>query len=112
MNPNQDQFPESLKGFKNRGIELPETVDSFSSSALAGHKKTKFSQNVTVIEPRNGAFTALTPEHYNQVSTDLVNMRKSGAAAAYGASVQDARRNSSFRDELAKKDKKTIKIKS
>lgn len=112
MNPNQDQFPESLKGFQRRGIDLPETVNDFSSSALAGHNKTRVSANVKTISPRGGAFEALTPEHYNQLSTDIVNMRKSGAAAAYGASVQDARRNSSFRDELAKKDKKTIKIKS
>jgi hypothetical protein len=91
MNPNDFQFPKSLKGFQNRGVELPETVSSFSSSALAGHKATKFSQNVKVLEPRNGAFSAMPKEEYNKASTDLVNMRKSGEAAAYGASISEFR---------------------
>jgi hypothetical protein len=112
MNPNSSQFPDSLKGFQRRGIELPETVDSFSSSALAGHKKSKFSQNVTVISPRNGAFTALTPEQYNQASTDLTNMRKSGEAASYGASLRDSRNKNPYVDPLSKANKTTVKVRS
>jgi len=91
MDTNETQFPKSLKGFQNRGIALPETVNSFSSSALVGHKATKFSQNVKVLEPRNGAFSAMPAEAYNQASTDLVNMRKSGEAAKYGASTVEFR---------------------
>lgn len=91
MDSNESQFPKSLKGFQNRGVELPETVGSFSSAALAGHKVTKFSQNVKVLEPGNGIISALPKKEYNQASTDLVNMRKSGKAAAYGASTREFR---------------------
>lgn len=109
MNPNDFQFPKSLKGFQNRGVELPETVSSFSASALAGHKVTKFSPNVKVIEPRGGVISAMSKEEYNQASTDLVNMRKSGEAAAYGASTREFRNAHGLR--AFPKDE-TVKVKS
>ena len=112
MELNKAQFPESLKGFQRRGIALPETVNDFSSSSLAGHKRTRVSASVKTISPRGGAFEALTPEQYNQASTDLVNMRKSGEAAAHGALVINNRNSNSFLDPLSKRDKQTIKIRS
>lgn len=112
MELNKIQFPESLKGFQRRGIALPETVNDFSSSALAGHNRTRVSSSVKTISPRGGAFQALTPEQYNQASTDLVNMRKSGEAAAHGALMADNRNSNPFSDPLSKKNKQTIKIRS
>lgn len=112
MELNKAQFPESLKGFQRRGIALPETVNDFSSAALAGHNKTRVSANVKTISPRGGVIEALTQEQYNQTSTDLVNMRKSGEAAAHGALVLDNRNSNPFLDQLSKKDKQTIKIRS
>jgi len=110
MEPTESQFPKSLGGFKARGIDLPETTNDFSSSALAGHKKTKVSSNVKLIEPRGGAFSALSQEDYNQKSTDLINMRKSGEAAKYGASVREFNEKHSW--SPFKKEKEVIKIDS
>jgi hypothetical protein len=110
---NKAQFPESLKGFQRRGIALPETVNDFSSAALVGHDKTRFSANVKTISPKESQiFQALTPEQYNQASTDLTNMRKSGEAAAHGALMADNRNSNPFSDQLSKKNKQTIKIRS
>lgn len=110
MNHNGGQFPESLKGFKNRGVELPD-AKGFSEAALAGHKKKKVSQNVSIIEPRGGVISALSKEEYNRASADLTNMRKSGEAAKYDASIAERRNKTGF-SELSKREKKTIKIDS
>ena len=113
MELNNAQFPESLKGFQRRGIALPETVNDFSSSALVGHNKTRVSANVRTISPKEGSpWQALTSEQYNQASTDLTNMRKSGEAAAHGALVVNNRNSNPFLDPLSKRDKQTIKIRS
>lgn len=112
MNPSQHQFPKSMQGFQDRGYDLPATTESFSRAALAGHVVKKASPNVKVIEPRGGIIAPMSKEKYNEASTDLLNMRKSGQAAAYGASVVEQREKSSFRHPLLKADKKTIKIKS
>lgn len=111
MNPNEEQFPKSLRGFERAGHSLPHDTASFSSSALAGHKKKKFSQNVTLIEPNGGAFSPMSKEDYNQASTDLTNMRKSGKAAKYDASLAEKRNKTGF-SALSKREKKTIKIDS
>lgn len=111
MNKDQEQFPKSLGGFKNRGVALPSDTSSFSSSALAGHKKKKFSQNVTLIEPRGGVISPMSKDEYNQASTDLTNMRKSGEAAKYDAELAERRNKTGF-SELSKREKKTIKIDS
>jgi hypothetical protein len=110
---NKAQFPESLKGFQRRGIALPETVNDFSSSALAGHNRTRVSANVKTISPKESQiFQALTQEKYKQASTDLTNMRKSGEAAAHGALMLNNRNSNPFSDPLSKKNKQTIKIRS
>ena len=110
MNTTEGQFPKSLSGFERRGVELPD-AKGLSEAALAGHKKKKFSQNVTIIEPRGGVVSAMSKEDYNQASTDLTNMRKSGKAAKYDASVAERRNKTGF-SELSKREKKTIKIDS
>ena len=61
---------------------------------------------------RRGIALPETSEQYNQASTDLVNMRKSGEAAAHGALVINNRNSNSFLDPLSKRDKQTIKIRS
>lgn len=110
MEPNQSQFPKSLSGFKARYHELPATTNAFSDAALAGHKKTKVSPSVTVIEPRGGVISAMPQAAYNQASTDLINMRKSGAAAKYDADT--AKFNNDHSRSPWKKEKETIKIDS
>ena len=110
MEPSTPQFPKSMGGFKARYMPLPSTTKDFSDAALAGHKKTKVSPSVTVIEPRNGAFQAISPENYNQASTDLINMRKSGQAAAYDAEVTKSQHDNSW--STLKPKKETIKIDS
>ena len=110
MEPTASQFPKSLSGFKARGIDLPETTEDFSSAALAGHKRTKVSSSVKVIEPRNGAFQAMSQDAYNQASTDLTNMRASGEAEKYGASTREFREKTSW--SPLKKEKEVIKIDS
>jgi hypothetical protein len=109
MEPSSSQFPESLSGFQRRSMELPDQK-SFSDAALAGHKKTKFSPNVTVIEPRGGVISAVPQEQYNRTSTDLANMRKSGEAAKYGAKTAEFNDRVSF--SPFKKEKEVIKINS
>jgi hypothetical protein len=110
VNKDQEQFPRSLSGFQRRGTELPD-AKGLSDAGLAGHKKKKFSQNVTVIEPRGGVISPMSKEDYNQASTDLTNMRKSGEAAKYDAGLAEQRNKTGF-SELSKREKKTIKIDS
>jgi hypothetical protein len=110
MEPSTPQFPQSLSGFKARYHNLPETTKDFSDAALAGHKKTKVSPSVTVIEPRGGVISAMPQKAYNQASTDLINMRKSGEAAKYDAETTKFRNDTSF--SPWKKEKQTVKIDS
>ena len=110
MEPTTPQFPKSLSGFKARYQELPATTQAFSDAALAGHKKTQVSPSVTVIEPRGGVISAMPQEAYNQASTDLINMRKSGEAAKYDAETTKSRNDNSW--SPWKKEKETIKIDS
>lgn len=110
MEPNQSQFPKSLGGFKARYIPLPSTTKDFSDAALAGHKKTKVSPSVTVIEPRGGVIAPVSQSAYNQASTDLINMRKSGEAAKYDADITKFKDDTSW--STMKPKKKTIKIDS
>lgn len=110
MEPSTPQFPKSLSGFKARYNELPSTTQAFSDAALAGHKKTKVSPSVTVIEPRGGVISAMPQEAYNQASTDLINMRKSGEAAKYDADIRKFKDDTSW--STLKPKKKTIKIDS
>jgi hypothetical protein len=109
MNKDQEQFPRSLSGFKRGGHQLPD-AKGFSDAALAGHTKKKFSQNVTVIEPRGGVISPMSKDEYNQASTDLVNMRKSGEAAKYDADIRKFKDDTSW--STLKPKKKTIKIDS
>ena len=111
MNPSSSQFPKSLSGFKASYKHLPSTTNDFSDAALAGHNKTKVSSSVKVISPREGgAIQPMSQAGYNQASTDLINMRKSGEAAKYDADL------TKFKDETSfspwKKEKETIKIDS
>lgn len=108
MQPDKSQFPQSMGGFKFRGIELPATTNDFSDAALAGYKKTKVSSSVKVIEPRGGVIPPIPQKAYNQASTDLINMRKSGEAAKYDAETTKRRNEGSS----WKPQKKTIKIDS
>ena len=101
MEPNNSQFPPALRGFVQRGMALPDT-QAFSDAALAGHKKTKVSSNVKVIEPRGGIISPIGKEEYNAASGALTSMRKSGEAATYGAGTVDT----------SSKSKKTVKIDS
>lgn len=101
MNPNSSQFPDALKGFVSNKAQLPD-AQGFSDAALSGHKKTKVSSSVKVIEPRGGIVSPISKESYNEASTALTNMRKSGEAAKYDASVVEGKNAS----------KKLIKIDS
>ena len=102
MNTSESQFPDSLKGFVSRGMDLPDQA-GFSDAALSGHKKTKASSSVKVIEPRGGIISPMSQKDYNETSNALTDMRKSGEAAKYGAKV---------RERENKGPKKTIKIDS
>lgn len=111
MNPSSSQFPESLSGFKASYRNLPATTNDFSDAALAGHKKTKVSSSVKVITPREGgALQPMSQKGYNQASTDLINMRKSGEAAKYDADLTKSNNDNSW--SPWKKEKTTIKIDS
>lgn len=106
MNPKEEQFPKSLQGYKQRYMELPTNV---SSVTLPGAGKSAWKDGVRTIDRSKdtGGLNHSAAGH-NKMSTDLTNMRKSGAAAKYDA--ETAEKNAALSDSKSKK--KTVKINS
>ena len=103
MNTSEEQFPKSLSGFGFRGVDVPDQ-QGFSDAALAGHKKTKFSANVKLIEPRGGVISPISKEAYNKTSSDIAGVRKSGKLAKHDAEQRERK------DQNSKK--KVVKVDS
>jgi hypothetical protein len=107
MNTSEEQFPKSLSGFAFRGTDVPDQ-QGFSDAALAGHKKTKFSSSVKVIEPRGGVISPISQEAYNKTSSDIAGVRKSGKLAKHDAEQRE-RKNQGSKKKVVRVDSNPAK---
>jgi len=95
-------LPSSLSGVSFMQQQIPDNV---SAALLPGSGVTKSGNGVRVIDrSKDRLGLAHSAESYNKISTDVTNLRKSGDAAKYSASVVEGR-NSGM-------PKKTVKVKS
>jgi hypothetical protein len=95
-------LPSSLGGVSFMQQQIPDNV---SAALLPGSGVSKANNGVRVIDrSKDKLGLAHSAESYNKISTDVTNLRKSGDAAKYSASVVEGRNAST--------PKKTVKIKS
>jgi hypothetical protein len=95
-------LPKSLGGLSLMGLEIPNNV---SEATLPAAGKSKWSEGVRTIDrSKDKLGLSHSAASHNKVSTDVTNMRKSGEAAKYSASVVEKRNEGA--------PKKTVKIKS
>jgi hypothetical protein len=96
------ELPKSLGGISFMNQEIPNDV---RAALLPGSGVSKAKNGVRVIDrSKDRLGLAHSAESYNKISTDVTNLRKSGDAAKYSASVVEGR-NSGM-------PKKTVKVKS
>jgi len=96
------QLPKSLSGLSFMGLEIPNNV---SEATLPAAGKSKWKDGVRTIDrSKDKLGLNHSAESHNKISTDVTNMRKSGEAAKYSASVVEGINKGT--------PKKTIKIKN
>lgn len=84
MNTNESQWTSSLKNFQNRWGWKGEVPHNILNLATVGADVTKVSPGVSTVkrDPSN-AWTPLTNDQFNAVSTELTGLRKSGELARH-----------------------------